>query len=86
MAGFAFAVVVIARNLLGQEILRGWSSLVIINLVFGGLVLMAVGIIGEYLIRILEAVSHASAYSVREVVGSAASEIRSESAEGQHGL
>lgn len=72
LAGFAFALSVIGRTLLGSPPLAGWASLVVINLVFGGLILIALGIAGEYLIRILEAIGDKPPYLVRQIVPAAA--------------
>jgi hypothetical protein len=69
LAGFAFAISVIFRYFRGTPILPGWASLVVINLVFGGLILIALSIIGEYLLRILEGSSRKPAYLVREIAG-----------------
>ncbi|MCP4204939.1 MAG: glycosyltransferase family 2 protein [bacterium] len=68
-SGLGFAVVILFRKLAGQPIQPGWSSLVVINLVFGGLILIALGLIGEYLLRILEGTSRKPAYFARRVVG-----------------
>ena len=65
ISGFMFAAYTIIRTLLGAEIMPGWSSLIVINLVFGGLLLIALGINGEYLFRILENSSKKPAYIVR---------------------
>ncbi len=67
LMGFIFAFYVIIRALLGEQVLPGWSSLIVINLVFGGLLLIALGINGEYLFRILENSSSKPAYQVRTI-------------------
>lgn len=66
-SGFVFALYTLLRVLLGQAILPGWASLVIINLVFGGLILIALGINGEYLLRILENSSNKPAFLIRRL-------------------
>ena len=43
-----------------------WASMMII----GGMILMALGVIGEYLIRIVELTSHRAPFIVRQMVGS----------------
>jgi dolichol-phosphate mannosyltransferase/undecaprenyl-phosphate 4-deoxy-4-formamido-L-arabinose transferase len=68
-SGFGFAVFVVARKLVGRPIQPGWASLVVINLVFGGLIPLALSIIGEYLIRILEGTSQKPPYIVRQIIG-----------------
>ena len=68
LVGLAFALGVVIRKLSGDPLLPGWASLVIINLIFGGLILIVLAIIGEYLIRILEGSTAKPAFIVREVV------------------
>ena len=70
VAGFIFALYTVSRILLGEEIVPGWASLIIINLTFGGLILIALGINGEYLLRILEHSSSRPAYRVRRLIRS----------------
>ena len=71
-AGFIFALYTVVRILLGEEIVPGWASLIVINLTFGGLILIALGINGEYLLRILEQSSNRPAYRVRKLIRSEA--------------
>ncbi len=69
-SGFLFAFSVIARKLFGSSPPQpGWTSLIVLNLIFGGLILIALAIVGEYLIRILEGISHKPSYLVREMAG-----------------
>jgi len=74
LSGFLFALYTVFRVILGAEVLPGWASLIVINLTFGGLILIALGINGEYLIRILEHSSKRPAYRVRTIVRSTASQ------------
>ncbi len=69
-SGFVFAMLVFFRKLFGSTPpLPGWTSLMVLNLVFGGLILIALAIVGEYLIRILEGISDKPSYLVREIAG-----------------
>lgn len=47
----------------------GWTSLMVMLNFFCGLILLSIGIIGEYLIRILKESNHSPRYSIREVIG-----------------
>lgn len=70
LGGFVFAAWVVVRKTLGgAPLLPGWASLVVINLVFGGLTLVALSIVGEYLIRIVDGVSHKPPFVVRSDTG-----------------
>ena len=46
----------------------GWTSLVIINIFFSGVVLICLGIVGEYVARIFEQVKDRPLYFVRRVI------------------
>ncbi len=53
MIGFGYAVVVIANAVAGQPT-EGWSSLMIVTLTVGGLQMLMMGVLGEYLWRTLD--------------------------------
>lgn len=67
LTGFLSMFVIIVLRLTNQIGEAGWASLVVINLLFGGLILVALGIIGEYLLRILESGMHKPSYVVRSI-------------------
>jgi len=62
LLGFAYAVLVIVLRLLTRTPVQGWSSLIVVVLVLGGVQMMMLGILGEYLWRTLEAARHRPAY------------------------
>jgi glycosyltransferase involved in cell wall biosynthesis len=66
--GVIYAVYVVFRRLFGTLQEPGWATLVAINLVFGGLTLITLGVIGEYLIRILDHSTGKPPYHIREIV------------------
>ncbi len=47
----------------------GWTTLVIINLFFPGLILLSFGVVGQYLIRIVREVNFTPQYVIRESKG-----------------
>lgn len=53
----------------GQQLLLGWTSTVVIILFMGGVQLMSLGILGEYVGRIFDEVKRRPLYIVRESVG-----------------
>jgi dolichol-phosphate mannosyltransferase len=55
----------------GQRVIQGWTSLIVAVLFLGGVQLLAVGILGEYIGRIYEEVKHRPLYLVREDTGGA---------------
>jgi dolichol-phosphate mannosyltransferase len=52
-AGFVYAGVVIVNALSGQRV-EGWSSLMVVLLVVGGIQMLMMGVLGEYLWRALD--------------------------------
>lgn len=53
LLGFLYAGVVVANALAGQPVL-GWSSLMVVVLVIGGIQMLMLGVLGEYLWRALD--------------------------------
>jgi dolichol-phosphate mannosyltransferase len=72
LLGFAYAgVIAIDRLLLGNSV-KGWAPLMIVVLVMGGLQMIMLGIIGEYLWRTLAQVRRRDMYLVDIIYDSAA--------------
>lgn len=69
-AGFAFAAFIVARKLLDPSVAVGWSSLIVAILILGGVQLLALGAIGEYVGRILLNFTTPTQYSIAERVDS----------------
>lgn len=70
LASFLLGVWYIVQRLLGNAtLIRGWASTVVIVLFLGGVQLLTIGIIGEYLSRIYDEVKQRPLFVVRERVG-----------------
>ena len=76
VAGFAFAglgvllsIAVVIEKLLIPETQIGWSSTVIAIMIFAGLQLMVLGMIGEYLGRVFLSTNRTPQFAVREALG-----------------
>jgi len=67
LVGFAYAVLVVVMRLMTRTPVQGWSSLIVVVLVMGGVQMMMLGILGEYLWRTLEAARHRPAYFFEEI-------------------
>ena len=71
--GFVYALYIVISYIVsifsgtGQEV-PGWSSIVTILIFFCGLILLCLGIIGEYIWRIFDYVKQRPQYVVREVI------------------
>jgi polyisoprenyl-phosphate glycosyltransferase len=67
LSGFVLAMVFIVRRLSGYEPApTGFTTLVTLLLFLGGVQLMAIGLLGEYLGRIYEEVKHRPLYIVKQ--------------------
>ena len=65
-AGLVAGLVTAIRKLIDPSITVGWSSVVCIMLVFFGLVMLSLGILGEYLGKLMLSVNDEPQYIVRE--------------------
>jgi len=64
--GFAYALLVIVLRLTTRTPVQGWTSLIVVVLVLGGVQMMMLGVLGEYLWRTLEAARHRPTYFIEE--------------------
>ncbi|MGB3655539.1 MAG: glycosyltransferase family 2 protein [Rivularia sp. (in: cyanobacteria)] len=69
LTAFLYAGVLIIRTLLFGIDVPGYASLMVVILFLGGVQLLTLGIIGEYIGRIFEEVKNRPLYLVREVYG-----------------
>jgi glycosyltransferase involved in cell wall biosynthesis len=65
LTAFAYGVYVIAKTLLYGDPVRGYPTLIVVVLFLGGLQLMALGIIGEYLARMFIEVKQRPLYLIQ---------------------
>jgi polyisoprenyl-phosphate glycosyltransferase len=66
LLGFCYALLVIVLRLFARTPVQGWSSLIVVVLVMGGVQMMMLGILGEYLWRTLEAARQRPTYFLEE--------------------
>jgi dolichol-phosphate mannosyltransferase len=62
-------LVVFYQKLFTDTTINGWSSIIIIQLLFSGIVLIMLGVIGEYIGRIYDEAKNRPLYIVREAYG-----------------
>lgn len=65
--GFLMAIALIIRKLLDYNVQVGWSSIVAMMLVIGGIILLFLGMIGEYIGRIYMCINEAPQFIIREI-------------------
>lgn len=66
--GFVFGIIMIIRKLMNPDILMGYSSLMAVLLFIGGMIMMMLGLIGEYIGRIYICINNSPQYVIRETV------------------
>lgn len=64
--GVIFAIITIIRKMVFSYIQVGWSSLVVLILIFGGGILFVLGMLGEYVGRIYMCINETPQFIVRE--------------------
>ena len=70
IVGMVLAVIIAVQKIcLGDAIHAGWSSLICLELIIGGLVMAMCGMLGEYIGRTYISLNAAPQYVVREVCG-----------------
>ena len=66
--GFIFGIINIVRKLINPKILLGYTSVVSLILFVGGMIMIMLGIIGEYVGRIFICINKTPQYVVRETI------------------
>ena len=66
--GFAFGLFTIVRKLVASNVSSGWSSIFSTILFIGGLIMLMLGVIGEYIGRIYISINNAPQYVIRNII------------------
>lgn len=66
--GFIYAIYVVIRKIVEPSRVLGWSSTISALLILGGLILLVLGLIGEYVGRIYISINNSPQYVIREVI------------------
>lgn len=69
IGSFLYLLVVIFQRLFTQTTVPGWTTIVVLNLLFNGIILILLGVIGEYIGRIYDESKNRPLYIVREARG-----------------
>ncbi len=69
IAGFIFGFVTIIRKLVDPAVVIGWSSLVALLVFIGGMIMLMLGLIGEYIGRIYICMNNSPQYVIKEKTG-----------------
>lgn len=66
--GFIYALIIIINKFIYPDISVGYSSLMAIVLFIGGMIMMMLGLIGEYIGRIYISINNSPQYVIRETI------------------
>ncbi len=66
--GFIYAIYVVIAKIIHPERMLGWSSTISVILILGGLILLVLGLIGEYVGRIFISINNSPQYVIRDVI------------------
>lgn len=66
--GFAYGIFTIIRKILNPKILLGYSSIMTAILLLSGIIMLFLGLIGEYVGRIYISINNAPQYAIKETV------------------
>ena len=78
--GFLTILVLVIQKIAGADIALGWTSLIATNILVGGIILIVLGIIGEYVGRVYLCLNQTPQYVVRSVIDNTGIERRSDQA------
>ncbi|MGN0665676.1 MAG: glycosyltransferase, partial [Huintestinicola sp.] len=67
--GIIYGIIIIVRKLLNPDMLMGYSSTMSAILFIGGMIMLMLGLIGEYIGRIYICINNSPQYVIREIIG-----------------
>lgn len=67
-AGFVFALVIVVRKLIQPEMSAGYASMMATTLFLGGVILLSLGLLGEYIGRIYICLNKSPQYVIRRKI------------------
>lgn len=68
LGGFIFAISIVIRRIINPNMLAGYSSMMAALLLIGGLIMLLLGVVGEYIGRIYICLNSAPQYVIRETI------------------
>lgn len=68
VAGFILGIIMVIRKLVNPNIMVGYTSTITVVLIFGGIIMLGIGLLGEYIGRTYMVVSGKPQFSVKEAI------------------
>lgn len=66
--GFIYAVVIVVRKFVHPEIMLGYSSIMAAILFFSGIIMLFLGLLGEYIGRMYISINNAPQFAIKETI------------------
>lgn len=67
--GLIYAVWAIINKFINPDVPLGWTTMIVVSLILGGMILFVLGMIGEYIGRIYISLNNSPQYVMREIIG-----------------
>ena len=69
MSGFVYLIIVLYQRLFTDKTIQGWTSILSVTLIFNGIILLILGVIGEYIGRIYDESKNRPLYIIQDFLG-----------------
>ena len=66
MTGFIYLLVVVIKKIINPGISAGWTSIMAAIIFFGGIQLLSIGLLGEYIGRVFLSINKKPQYVIKE--------------------
>ena len=66
--GFIYTFVIVIRKITGITQVEGWSTTIALLLIIGGIIMIMLGLIGEYIGRIYICINNSPQYVIKEII------------------
>ena len=67
MAGFIYAIFIILAKIFGDFVPFGWAPIMVMILLLSGIQRLMIGVVGEYLWRVLDQVRNRQPYIIEKI-------------------
>ncbi len=68
LLGFVYAIYTIIKRIITPNVIEGWSSLISIVLIIGGVLMIMLGLVGEYIGRIYICINNSPQFVIKEII------------------
>jgi len=65
---FFVGLVLVVRKLLDNILIEGWTGIMVMLAILNGLIILMLGMLGEYTVRILQQMNSKETYHIKDIV------------------